>query len=165
MSAAANPDTTSLTAAQVKAGDALPDFGYDVTATTVILGAIATRDCRPMHHDRDFAIHRNGTRDIFLNTPNQSTWFERYVTDWSGPKGRLGKMKFRMKDSVYPNDHMLFRGSVSEVDTDDTGCTWATLEINLSVEEKTVTDCTVRLAIPSNDNDNPWTRKGDQWKP
>jgi len=39
------------------------------------------------------------------------------------------------------------------------------LEINLSVEEKTVTDCTVRVALPSDDNDNPWKRKGEQWKP
>ena len=76
--------TQNLTSDRVKAEDALPDFSYEVTATTVILGAIATRDCRPMHHDRDFAIHRNGTKDIFLNTPNQSTWFERYITDWSG---------------------------------------------------------------------------------
>ena len=51
----------------------------------------------PMHHDHDFAVNRNGTRDIFLNTPNQAAWFERYLTDWSGPKGRLGRMKFRMK--------------------------------------------------------------------
>ena len=43
-----------------------------------------------MHHDKDFAVHRNGTRDIFLNTPNQAAWFERYLTDWSGPHGRLG---------------------------------------------------------------------------
>ena len=155
----------NLTANQVNVGDDLPDFSYDVTATTVIIGAIATRDCRPMHHDRDFAIHRNGTRDIFLNTPNQSTWLERYVTDWSGPKGRLGKMHFRMKDSVYPNDKMVFKGSVKELASDDTGCHWATLEINLSVEEKTVTDCTVRVALPSDDNDNPWKRKGEQWKP
>ncbi len=155
----------SLTSSQVNKGDALPEFSYDVTATTVILGALATRDCRPMHHDKDFAINRNGTRDIFLNTPNQSTWFERYVTDWSGPKGRLGKMKFRMKDSVYPNDKMVFRGTVTDVEPDDAGCQWATLEINLSVEEKTVTDCTVRIALPEDENDNPWTRKGDQWKP
>ncbi len=155
----------NLTSDRVKAEDALPDFSYEVTATTVILGAIATRDCRPMHHDRDFAIHRNGTKDIFLNTPNQSTWFERYITDWSGPKGRLGKLHFRMKDSVYPNDTMVFRGKVTDVATDDTGCHWATLEINLSVAEKTVTDCTARVALPSDENDNPWKRKGDQWKP
>jgi len=155
----------NLTSGQVKQDDTLPDFSYDVTATTVILGALATRDCRPMHHDKDFAINRNGTKDIFLNTPNQSTWFERYVTDWSGPKGRLGKMHFRMKDSVYPNDTMIFRGKVADVETDDSGCHWATLEINLSVDEKTVTDCTVRAALPSDENDNPWKRKGDQWKP
>ncbi len=154
-----------FTADQIKKGDTLLDFSYDVSATTVILGALATRDCRPMHHDRDFAIHRNGTKDIFLNTPNQSTWFERYVSDWSGPKGRLGKMHFRMKDSVFPNDTMVFRGKVVEVDADDVGCHWVTLEINLSVDQKTVTDCTVRIALPSDENDNPWKRKGDQWKP
>jgi hypothetical protein len=156
---------TNLTASEITNGDALPEFSYDVTATTVILGALATRDCRPMHHDKDFAINRNGTRNIFLNTPNQSTWFEKYVTDWSGPKGRLGKMHFRMKDSVYPDDTMVFRGNVSDISADDAGCHWATLEINLTVGEKTVTDCTVRVAVPGDANDNPWKRKGDQWKP
>lgn len=156
---------TSLFASQVKSGDALPEFSYDVTATTVILGALATRDTRPMHHDQDFAINRNGTKDIFLNTPNQSTWFERYVSDWTGPRSRLGKMHFRMKDSVYPNDTMVFRGKVKEIEADATGCHWATLEINLSVEEKTVTDCTIRVALPSDENDNPWKRKGDRWQP
>ena len=155
----------NLTIDQIKEGDPLPDFSYDVTATTVILGALASRDCRPMHHDRDFAIHRNGTRDIFLNTPNQSSWFERYVTDWSGPKGRLGKMKFRMKASVYPGDKMVFKGAVAGVEKDDKGCSWANLEINLSVDEKTVTDCSVRIALPADDSDNPWKRKGNEWQP
>ena len=156
---------TSLFASQVKSGDALPYFSYDVTTTTVILGAPASRDTLPLPHDKAFALNRHGTKDIFLNTPNQSTWFERYVSDWSGPRSRLGKMHFRMKDSVYPNDTMVFRGKVVEIEADDTGCHWATLEINLSVEEKTVTDCTVRVALPSDENDNPWQRKGERWKP
>ena len=76
-----------LLAGQVKAGDALPELGVDVSATTVILGALATRDWRPMHHDKDFAQNRNGVRDVFMNTPNQAAWFERYVpTD--RPSGR-----------------------------------------------------------------------------
>ena len=69
---------------------ALPGLDYKVTATTVVLGALATRDWRPMHHDKDFAVHRNGTRDIFLNTPNQAAWFERYLTDWTGPLRSAG---------------------------------------------------------------------------
>jgi acyl dehydratase len=155
----------NLTIDEINTGDQLPGLSYDVTATTVIVGAIATRDTRPMHHDVDFAKNRNGTKDIFLNTPNQSTWFERYVTDWSGPKGRLGKMHFRMKASVFPGDTMVFKGKVAKIETDDLGCGWATLEINLSVDEKTVTDCSVRIAIPKDADDNPWKRKGGEWQP
>ena len=86
----------------VPAGDALPELAVDVTPTTVVLGALASRDWRPMHHDYKFATERNGVADIFLNTPNQAAWFERYVTDWTGPRGRLGRMTFRMRTSVFP---------------------------------------------------------------
>jgi acyl dehydratase len=149
----------------VKEGDTLPTLAYDVTATTVVLGALASRDWRPMHHDYDFAVNRNGTRNIFLNTPNQAAWFERYVTDWSGPKGRLGRMKFRMKDSVYPDDEMHFDAVVEGVETDDTGCGWVSLLVTLSVAGDPKTDCSVRIALPSSEDDNPWARRGDQWRP
>jgi len=42
-----------------------------------------------MHHER-LRRQPQRTRDIFLNTPNQAAWFERYLTDWTGPTGRLG---------------------------------------------------------------------------
>jgi acyl dehydratase len=150
---------------KVSAGDALPELAYDVTATTVVLGALAARDWRPMHHDHDFAVNRNGTKDIFLNTPNQAAWFERYVTDWSGPKGRLGRMKFRMRGSVFPGDRMVFAGTVESVETDDTGCGWATVLVRLTVDNDLKTDCAVRIALPVDDDDNPWTRHGDRWRP
>jgi acyl dehydratase len=149
----------------VKEGDELPLLSYDVTATTVVLGALASRDWRPMHHDKDFAVERNGVRDIFLNTPTQAVWFERYLTDWTGPKGRLGRIQFRMKDSVFPGDTMVFYGKVTKVSTDDTGCAWVDVELKLSVGEKTTTECTARVALPASENDNPWKRRGEHWKP
>ena len=155
----------NLTTRSIEEGDELPPLAYDVTATTVVLGALATRDWRPMHHDKDFAVERNGTKDIFLNTPNQAAWFERYLTDWTGPKGRLGKIQFRMKDSVFPGDTMVFSGRVASVETDDTGCGWANLQLTLTVGDKPVTDCTARVALPVSEDDNPWKRAGDQWKP
>jgi hypothetical protein len=27
------------------------------------------------------------------------------------------------------------------------------------------TDCSVRVALPTGDDDNPWTRRGDDWRP
>lgn len=155
----------ALTIDRVAMGDHLPELTYDVTATTVVLGALASRDWRPMHHDHDFAVNRNGTQDIFLNTPNQAAWFERYVTDWTGPAGRLGRMKFRMKGSVFPGDTMAFNATVESVDTDDAGCGWATLLVTLTVDDTTKTDCTVRVALPTSPDDNPWSRHGDQWTP
>ena len=154
-----------LTLDRVHPSDVLPELRYDVTATTVVLGALATRDTRPMHHDHAFAVERNGTRDIFLNTPNQAAWFERYLTDWTGPLGRLGRMKFRMRGSVFPGDTMVLSGTVDRVETDDAGCGWATVLVRLSVDGDVKTECTARIALPVARDDNPWKRRADQWQP
>lgn len=82
--------TPRLLFGDLEVGDRLPPLSHRVTATTVVLGALASRDWRPMHHDKDFAIERNGTRDIFINTPNNAAWFERYVTDWTGLSAASG---------------------------------------------------------------------------
>ena len=149
----------------VKPGDALPDLAYDVTATTVVLGALATRDWRPMHHDKDFAQNRNGVRDIFLNTPNQAAWFERYLTDWTGPHGRLGRMRFRMKDSVFPGERMVFRARVEKVEPDAGGCGWVELAVTLSVGDRLCTECQARVALPAGPDHNPWKLAGERWRP
>jgi hypothetical protein len=146
-------------------GEELAPLKVEVTATTIVLGAIASRDWRPMHHDHDFAVNRNGTRDIFMNTPTQAAWFERYLTDWSGPKGRLGRMRFRMKGSVFPGDTMVLSGVVRAVMVDDVECTWADVDVVLRVDGETRTECAARIAVPANADDNPWTRRAERWRP
>jgi len=154
-----------LTISDVQEGQDLPELRIDVTPTTVVLGALATRDWRPMHHDKDFAQDRNGVRHIFINTPHNAAYFERYITDWTGPRGRLGKVQFRMSDSVFPGDTMVFHGKVQGTETDDRGCSWVDLAVWLTVGDKTPTTCNVRVALPTDAADNPWKRKGDDWKP
>ena len=157
--------TSALTLDQVQVGDELPPLTYDVTATTVVLGALATRDWRPQHHDYHFATERNGVRDIFINAPNQAAWFERYVTDWTGPRGRLGRVGFRMKDSVFPGDAMRFTGRVTDVSTDTQGVGWVSLDLAVHVGERLCTTCTARVALPTDADDNPWSRRGETWQP
>jgi acyl dehydratase len=155
----------SLTAGDVAEGDRLAPLDHDVSATTIVLGALAARDWRPMHHDHDFAVNRNGVQDIFMNTPNQAAWFERYLTDWSGPRGRLGRMQFRMKGSVFAGDTMRLDGTVRSVEEDEAGCWWATVDVDLTVDADVKTTCTARIALPSHEDDNPWSRRGDDWRP
>ena len=150
---------------QVRVGDVLPGLTHDVTATTVVLGALASRDWRPMHHDYRFATERNGTRDIFLNTPNQLAWMERAVTDWTGPKGRLGRISFRMHDPVFPGDRMTIAAQVAATPIDETGCGWVELELVLQCGDRTCTTGTARVALPMSSADNPWLRRGGDWRP
>ena len=156
--------TPTLTAADVAVGDALPELRVDVSARTVVMGASASRDWQPQHHDHAWAMAKQGT-DIFLNTPNQAGWIERYLTDWTGPHGRLGKVRFRMKASVQPGHELVFRGTVSRVTTDDTGCVWVDVALDLTVDGTTMTQASARIAVPSDADDNPWDRSGDRWTP
>ena len=41
----------NLTFGEIKEGQELPAINQHVTATLVVLGAMASRDWRPMHHD------------------------------------------------------------------------------------------------------------------
>ena len=118
-----------------------------------------------MHHDKDFAVERNGTQDIFLNTPNQAAWFERYLTDWTGPYGRLARVTFRMKGSVFPGDTMVLSGVVESTSVDEVGCGFVTVAVTLAVDGDVKTTCAARVAVPRSADDNPWARRGDQWRP
>ena len=151
---------------EVSVGDELPELTVEVTPTTVVLGALASRDWRPMHHDYKFATERNGVADIFLNTPNQAAWFERYITDWTGPRGRVRSMTFRMRDSVFPGDDMTYRATVTDKGTDAAGCAWVALDITLTAgDDRVATTCAATVAVPADDDDNPWARHGDDWIP
>jgi acyl dehydratase len=144
----------------VKAGDALPSFEVAVTARTVVQGAASTRDWQPQHHDHAWATTRAGTKDIFLNTPNQAGWIERYLTDHFGPHARLARLRFRMRRPVFPGDTLVFTGTVAAL-----GDGYVEVDMTLLVGEEVATECTARLGIPRAEGENPWQRRGDDWSP
>ncbi len=149
----------------VAPGERLPALVRRLTDTDVALGAAAARDWRPMHHDHTHAVERAGARAIFMSTPNQAAWLERYVTDWTGPTGRLGRMSYRMSGLLCSGDEMTVNGVVEDVERDEQGCGWARVRITVTVDEAAVTTCTVRVALPVDETDNPWARKGAAWCP
>jgi len=155
----------NLMLGDVKEGQDLPVLEKLVKPVTVVLGAVASRDWRPQHHDYKFATGNNGLQDIIMNTPNLAAWFERYLTDWTGPKGRLGRIKFRMKDSVYPGDTMKFAGKVTGVSRAAKSTGWVEVKIELTAGPKQCVSCEARIAVPETAEANPWKLKGDDWKP
>ena len=83
----------------------------DITCTTVISGAIASRDFTPVHHDRDF-VQNLGLKDIFLNNATICGYVGKYLTDWTGPEGELKEISFRIGASCFPGDTMTMTGKV-----------------------------------------------------
>lgn len=161
----ATPVPPTLRAEEVEAGDLLPDLEVEVTPRTVVMGASASRDWQPQHHDHRHCVEVANLPDIFLNTPTQAGFFERYLTDWGGPGARLGRLRFRMRRTVTPGCTMRFSGRVVGVGTDDAGTTWVDVDVDLTVEDETATQCRARLALPASDDDRPWRRRGASWTP
>ena len=116
-------------------GDRLPTLEVPVTARMVVAGAAASRDWQPQHHDHRWAVERAGTRDIFLNTPTMAGWLERYLTDWTGPYGRLGRLAFKMRKPMCPGDTLVFAGVVESIETG-----WVDVKLELTVDGETVTE-------------------------
>ena len=150
---------------EVQVGDRLDDLQLSISTTDVVSGALASRDYSPLHHDFHYVTGKAGHRDIFLNTPHQAAFFERYLGDWSGPSGRMGRMRFVMKASVYAGDTFMLSGEVVERMVDDAGCGWVTLQLQIHMGETLCTECQVRYALPVDDKDNPWQRRGEEWQP
>jgi hypothetical protein len=141
-------------------GDKLPPLELKILARHVVMGASSSRDWQPQHHDTHWAVERVKVKDIFLNTPNQAGWIERYLTDWTGPQGRLAKVRFKMKKSVCAGDVLRFDGTVTGADDG-----FVDVDVRLSVEGELATECTARIAIPRSPDDDPWARTGDDWRP
>lgn len=154
-----------LYANEVRAGDPLPTLEVDVTPRVVIMGASASRDWQPQHHDHAWAVERVGTKDIFLNTPHLAGWFERYLTDWTGPLGRLGRLRFRMRRSICAGDRMAIAGTVRASSEDEAGCYWAEIDLTVTAAGETAVEGDARIAIPGDADDSPWRRAGEDWRP
>lgn len=96
---------------EVKEGQKLPTLVKEVTATTVIAGAIASRDFMPVHHDKDFA-QKQGIPDIFFNILTTGGWVGKYLTDWSGPEAELKRVDIRLGMPCFPGNTLTWNGTV-----------------------------------------------------
>ena len=91
------------------AGEQLPPFDLEVTATVIVAGALATRDFMPVHHDRDYA-QAQGAPDVFMNILTSNGYVSRYVTDWAGSDARVQQITTRLGGPAVPGSPLRFRG-------------------------------------------------------
>lgn len=96
----------------VKEGDELPVHEREITAALVVGGAIsATHDYSAVHHDYH-AAKAAGANDVFMNIITTNGLIGKYLTDWSGPSGKLKGINLRLAVPNYPGDRMVTTGTV-----------------------------------------------------
>jgi acyl dehydratase len=132
----------TLTPADVKTGDELPELEIPITATLIVAGAIASRDFQDVHHDAELARQR-GVEDIFMNILTTNGLVGRYITDWAGPEAVLRKVAIRLGSPNHPGDVMRLNGRVTAVEGDD-----IELSIHGVNEAGEHVSGTVRLTLP-----------------
>ncbi|MFA5964592.1 MAG: hypothetical protein WC804_11300 [Sphingomonas sp.] len=152
-----------LTIGDVAPGLALAPLRFQATATRIVAGALASRDYSRLHHDRGYVAEVAGQRDIFANTQFQAALFERYLGDWSGPQGRVARMRFAMRESIFAGDMVTLTGTVREVIATGPCGPAVIAELAMAVEDRTVTTCQALYALPLDARDDPWRREGTEW--
>jgi acyl dehydratase len=129
---------------EITVGETLPTLAIDVTTTTIVAGALATRDFTPVHHDAG-AARAQGLQNIIMNTLTTNGFVARYVTDWAGPDAVIRRIAIRLGTPNYPGETMQITGAVTAKDESE-GAVEVTLAGRNSWGDH-VTG-TVRLTLP-----------------
>lgn len=149
--------TGRLHADEIRVGDSLPRVEINATVKSVIMGATASRDWRPLHHDQRWAVEQGGLPDIIANNYTQSGWISRGITDACGPATRIARLRLRMRRYICPGDRFVFVAKVAAIDGRDAVSRWVQFDIELVKAEEAVTTASALVALPLRAGDpSPW---------
>ena len=136
----------SVKFSEINEGDELPIYNREITRTTIVATAIASRDFTPVHHDHEVA-QQAGAKDIFLNILSTGGFIGKFITDWSGPEGELKKMVINLGMTVFPGDTVMHTGKIAKKYTEGNE-NLVDVEYALSVEMGPHAWGTATLSLP-----------------
>lgn len=105
----------SLTTADVRVGDRLPEIELTTDRGSIVTTAIATRDFEPVHHD-PAAAQASGLADVFLNILTTNGLCVQYVTDWAGVEAIVKGTSIRLGVPHVAGQTLKLTGEVTAVD-------------------------------------------------
>ena len=112
------PTGKTLAFADVAVGAALPECAVPVSTTSIVAGALASRDYTPVHHDKA-AAQSQGLQDVIMNILTTNGLVGRYVTDWAGPDAIITGVAIKLGAPNLPGDIMKLAGRVAIKDERD----------------------------------------------
>jgi len=96
----------------------IPAVSLELDMVRMIMAAAGTRDLYPIHHDREFA-REAGHKDMLVNVISQGGFLGRCITDWTGPAGKLRRLRVASAFPCYLGDMIMAFGKVTRKYVED----------------------------------------------
>jgi acyl dehydratase len=149
--------TGVLFADDISVGDALPRAEIKVTTKAIVMGATASRDWQPLHHDHVWAVGQGGLPSIIANNYTQSGWISRCITDACGPAARIARLRLRMRRYVCPGDVIAFNAKAVAIESREAGSRWVQFDVELTKAGEAATFASVLVALQMRQSTtSPW---------
>jgi deazaflavin-dependent oxidoreductase (nitroreductase family) len=141
----------------LRPGARLDSLTVRIAARHIVQGAAATRDWAPLHHDQRWVQANTALDGIILNTPSQTGWIHRYLTDRLGPLARVSRVRQRMHKPVQQGAEIILAAVVRQRREDTLGITWLELEVSIRLADDhavLLTEASAVVAVPG--DCSPW---------
>ena len=143
----------------------LPVTKHMISVKDIQNGAISSRDWAPLHSDQDWAINKGNLPNIIMNNYTLNGWIIKYMTDIFGPSTRVGKVGFKIKKPICPNNLLEFHGQQINENIISNNLSLMQLKIEIKVKEEIVAsaDATIGINKSNNHDYSPWKINSDKW--
>ena len=133
---------------KVREGEELPTRTLRMTRLGIIAMAFAARDFFPPVHVDPEAARAAGLPDVNLNIISTGALIEKFLTGWTGPLGRIQRLKYSIGAGVFPGDTLTASGRVRRKFIEN-GQHLVEIEYTLSVEAGAHATGTAVMALPA----------------
>lgn len=141
----------------------LPASQRLVSARDIVMGAAASRDWQPQHHDHDHALAMS-LPGIIMNAPTQAGWFHGFAMQWAGPGARIGRWKLRMRESICPGMELVISGCVTRREAAPAGCEWVWLDLAMVAAGQHKSTMKLVICIPREPKQTCWAISDAEWQ-
>ena len=143
----------------------LSSASHIATVKSIQNGAVSSRDWQPLHTNQTWAMSEGKLPNIIMNNYTLNGLIIKYITDIYGHATRIGKVSFKMKKPICPEDVLEFQGLVIHKQKIDDSRSLLQVDVRVQVDKKISASAKVILAVNESGEPlaTPWKLSPSEW--
>ena len=143
----------------------LSSVTHTATVKSIQNGAVSSRDWQPLHTNQTWAMSEGKLPNIIMNNYTLNGLIIKYITDIFGHAARIGKVSFKIKKPICPEDVLEFQGLVIHKQKIDDVRSLFQIDVKVQVDKKISASAKVTLAVNESGEPaaSPWKLSSSEW--